>query len=141
MTSPLRIIALLFAFSACASFAAEKPNIIYILLDDAGYGDLSCYGQEKFQTPNIDRLATEGMKFTDHYAGSTVCAPTFSDRMIRLPEVFMVAPITRSPSRLVTGIGSPVIIDSSTELLPSVTMPSTGTFSPGLTRNKSPTCT
>tara|TARA_R110002096_G_scaffold4501_38_gene21310 strand:+ start:13273 stop:14652 length:1380 start_codon:yes stop_codon:yes gene_type:complete len=76
MTSPLRIIALLFAFSACASFAAEKPNIIYILLDDAGYGDLSCYGQKKFQTPNIDRLATEGMKFTDHYAGSTVCAPT-----------------------------------------------------------------
>lgn len=56
--------------------AAEKPNIIYILLDDAGWGDLSCYGQQKFQTPNIDRLATEGMKFTNHYAGSTVCAPT-----------------------------------------------------------------
>ncbi len=55
---------------------AEKPNLIYILLDDAGYGDLSCYGQKKFQTPNVDRLASEGMKFTDHYAGSTVCAPT-----------------------------------------------------------------
>lgn len=55
---------------------AEPPNIIYILLDDAGYGDLSCYGQRKFSTPNIDRLAVEGMKFTDHYAGSTVCAPT-----------------------------------------------------------------
>jgi len=55
---------------------ATKPNIIYILLDDAGYGDLACYGQEKFPTPNIDRLAAEGMKFTDHYSGSTVCAPT-----------------------------------------------------------------
>lgn len=56
--------------------AVEKPNIVYILLDDAGYGDLSCYGQKKFQTPNIDRLASEGMKFTQHYSGSTVCAPT-----------------------------------------------------------------
>ncbi len=58
--------------------AAEgrQPNIVYILLDDAGYGDLSCYGQKLFATPNIDRLAAEGMKFTDHYSGSTVCAPT-----------------------------------------------------------------
>ena len=56
--------------------AASKPNIIYMLLDDAGYGDLSCYGQSKFKTPNIDRLAAGGMKFTDHYSGSTVCAPT-----------------------------------------------------------------
>ncbi|NNE90011.1 MAG: arylsulfatase [Verrucomicrobiales bacterium] len=62
--------------TAIPSIAAEKPNIIYILLDDAGYGDFSCYGQEKFKTPNIDRLATEGMKFTQHYSGSTVCAPT-----------------------------------------------------------------
>ncbi|MFT5467413.1 MAG: arylsulfatase A [Verrucomicrobiales bacterium] len=55
---------------------ADRPNLIYIMLDDAGYGDFSCYGQKKFQTPNIDRLASEGLKFTDHYAGSTVCAPT-----------------------------------------------------------------
>ncbi|MEM1297177.1 MAG: arylsulfatase, partial [Verrucomicrobiota bacterium] len=75
MTTPLRLVAVLVALCTPA-FAADKPNIIYILLDDAGYGDFSCYGQEKFQTPNIDRLATEGMKFTDHYAGSTVCAPT-----------------------------------------------------------------
>ena len=53
-----------------------RPNIVYILLDDAGYGDLSCYGQSHFETPNIDRLAREGMKFTQHYAGCTVCAPT-----------------------------------------------------------------
>ncbi len=55
---------------------SQKPNLIYILMDDAGYADLSCYGQKKFQTPNIDRLAAEGLKFTDHYAGCTVCAPT-----------------------------------------------------------------
>ena len=54
----------------------RKPNIIYILADDLGYGDLSCYGQRKFKTPNIDRLAEEGMLFTDHYSGSTVCAPS-----------------------------------------------------------------
>jgi arylsulfatase A-like enzyme len=54
----------------------RKPNIIFILADDLGYGDLSCYGQKKFTTPNIDRLATEGIRFTQHYAGSTVCAPS-----------------------------------------------------------------
>ena len=54
----------------------DRPNIIYILADDLGYGDLGCYGQKKIKTPNIDKLAEEGMKFTDHYAGSTVCAPS-----------------------------------------------------------------
>ncbi|MEN6309195.1 MAG: arylsulfatase [Anaerohalosphaeraceae bacterium] len=54
----------------------SKPNVIYILADDLGYGDLSCYGQKRFATPNLDRLAQEGMRFTQHYAGSTVCAPS-----------------------------------------------------------------
>jgi uncharacterized sulfatase len=54
----------------------KKPNIIFILADDLGYGDLGCYGQKKIKTPNIDRMAAEGMKFTQHYAGSTVCAPS-----------------------------------------------------------------
>jgi len=54
----------------------NKPNIIFVLADDLGYGDLGCYGQQKIQTPNIDRMAAEGMRFTDHYAGSTVCAPS-----------------------------------------------------------------
>lgn len=52
------------------------PNIIYILVDDLGYGDLSCYGQKILKTPNIDRLASEGMLFTQHYSGSTVCGPS-----------------------------------------------------------------
>ena len=52
-----------------------KPNIIYILADDLGYGELGCYGQEKIETPHIDGLAAEGMKFTQHYSGAPVCAP------------------------------------------------------------------
>ena len=56
----------------------QKPNIIYILADDLGYGDLSSYGQKMFETPNIDKLAENGMLFTQHYSGSTVCAPSRS---------------------------------------------------------------
>lgn len=56
--------------------AAEKPNIVYILADDLGYGDLSCFGQSTLTTPHLDELAARGMKLTRHYAGSTVCAPS-----------------------------------------------------------------
>lgn len=58
-----------------------QPNIVYILADDLGYGDLGVYGQELISTPNIDRLAAEGMRFTQHYAGSTVCAPSRASLM------------------------------------------------------------
>jgi len=67
---------------SCASFTQaagkqkKKPNIIFILADDLGYGDLGCYGQDTIKTPNLDQMAAEGMRFTDHYAGSTVCAPS-----------------------------------------------------------------
>lgn len=56
--------------------AARKPSILFILADDLGYGDLGCYGQTKIKTPNLDKLAAEGMRFTQFYAGSTVCAPS-----------------------------------------------------------------
>jgi len=56
--------------------AERKPNLVFILADDLGYGDLGCYGQKLIQTPAIDRLAQEGMRFSDCYAGSTVCAPS-----------------------------------------------------------------
>lgn len=58
--------------------AAEDspPNVIVIVADDLGYGDLSCYGQKHFQTPELDRMAAEGIRFTDHHAGSTVCLPS-----------------------------------------------------------------
>jgi len=61
-----------------AAAQANQPNIIFILADDLGYGDLGCYGQERIQTPNIDRMAAQGMRFTQCYAGSTVCAPSRS---------------------------------------------------------------
>lgn len=54
----------------------SKPNIIYIMADDLGYSDLGCYGQKKIITPNIDKLAANGIRFTQHYSGSTVCAPS-----------------------------------------------------------------
>jgi len=56
--------------------AASRPNFIYILADDLGFGDLGCYGQKTLATPNLDRMAREGIRFTRHYAGSTVCAPS-----------------------------------------------------------------
>jgi len=56
----------------------KNPNIIYILADDLGYGDIGCYGQKKIRTPYIDQMAREGMRFTNHYSGSTVCAPSRS---------------------------------------------------------------
>jgi arylsulfatase A len=56
--------------------AAQRPNILLIQADDLGYGDLSAYGQGRFNTPNLDRLAREGIRFTNYYSGSTVCAPS-----------------------------------------------------------------
>jgi len=61
--------------TALAAAESKKPNIVYILVDDAGYGDFGCYGQKTLLTPNVDQLASEGMRFTRHYAGAAVCAP------------------------------------------------------------------
>jgi arylsulfatase A-like enzyme/cyclophilin family peptidyl-prolyl cis-trans isomerase len=64
--------------SAAAAAAPPRPNIIFILADDLGYGEIGCYGQQIIQTPRIDRMAREGMRFTQFYAGATVCAPSRS---------------------------------------------------------------
>ena len=66
------------AFAACnqVSEKTPKPNIIYIMADDMGYADAGCYGSTRISTPNLDRLASEGILFTDHYAGTSVCAPS-----------------------------------------------------------------
>jgi arylsulfatase A-like enzyme len=67
------------ALATCTAALAgskDKPNIIFILADDLGYGDLGCYGQQQIRTPRLDQLAQEGMRFTKFYAGSTVCAPS-----------------------------------------------------------------
>src|SRR6056297_2851560 len=68
-------------FSACShggehAKTGNLPNIVYILADDLGYGELGCYGQQKIETPAIDKLAASGMMFTQHYSGSPVCAPS-----------------------------------------------------------------
>jgi arylsulfatase A len=62
-------------FFAAHGTESSKPNIVFILADDLGWGELGCYGQQKIRTPNIDRLAAEGMRFTQHYSGAPVCAP------------------------------------------------------------------
>ncbi len=62
--------------------APRRPNIIFILADDLGYGDLGCYGQTRIKTPNLDQLAAEGIRFTSCYAGSTVCAPSRAALML-----------------------------------------------------------
>ncbi len=61
---------------AMASSHADKPNFIYVMADDLGYGDLGAYGQTRIQTPVLDQMEREGLRFTDFYAGSTVCAPS-----------------------------------------------------------------
>lgn len=68
----------------CEGASDKKPNIIYILADDLGYGVPGCYGQTLIKTPNIDRMATEGMLFTQHYSGSTVSAPSRASLMTGL---------------------------------------------------------
>lgn len=88
MKSLLLTISSVILFIAINSFSAvnaqsqskaqnnSKPNVIYIFADDLGYGEIGCYGQKRIKTPNIDRLAAEGMKFTQHYVGTPVCAPS-----------------------------------------------------------------
>ena len=79
---PLRaLLSLCFALGAidsadAASARAEKTNVIFVLADDLGWGELGSYGQQKIPTPNLDRLAAQGMRFTQHYSGAPVCAPS-----------------------------------------------------------------
>lgn len=77
MVGILPLLVALIMMSSCGTEPSEtNPNIIYILADDLGYGELGCYGQEKIETPHIDQLAENGMRFTQHYSSSPVCAPS-----------------------------------------------------------------
>src|ERR1700733_9773427 len=75
-----RVIQLLTAglvvFNLHAAGPGRKPNIVFVLADDLGYGDIGAFGQKIIRTPTLDQLARDGMKFTQHYAGSPVCAPS-----------------------------------------------------------------
>lgn len=70
------VLFLVFGTASCTTKTPQRPNIIYILADDLGYGELGSYGQTKINTPHLDALAQKGMRFTNHYAGAPVCAPS-----------------------------------------------------------------
>lgn len=76
----ITMVFLVFIITSCNSDkkgnVPEKPNIIFIMADDLGYADLGCFGQKLIKTPNLDKMASEGIKFTQHYAANTVCAPS-----------------------------------------------------------------
>ena len=78
LRAALLLLAAITAPRALAAPAPRPPNIVFILADDLGYGDLGSYGQKRFATPHLDRLAAEGLRFTQHYGGATVCAPSRS---------------------------------------------------------------
>ncbi|MCM8531413.1 MAG: sulfatase [Lentisphaeraceae bacterium] len=84
----MKIFTLIFLLSF-SLYAAEKPNIVFVLVDDLGWSDLACYGSKQYETPNLDKLAKTGVRFTDAYAGGSVCSPTRAAIMTG-----------RSPSRL-----------------------------------------
>src|SRR5438132_1077166 len=77
MLTVLTAAALLFPTNIHAGEKKSRPpNIVFILADDLGYGELGCFGQKKIKTPSLDKLAAQGMRFTQHYAGNAVCAPS-----------------------------------------------------------------
>jgi len=90
---------LLPVFFFCLTVVAgqTKPNIIYIMADDLGYADLSCYGRKDYQTPNLDKLASQGVKFMNAYAGGPLCTPTRTS--------FMTG---RYPARTPVGLLEPI---------------------------------
>jgi arylsulfatase A len=73
---PIALIGLAILASATAAEEPRRPNVVLILADDLGYGELGCYGQKKIHTPCLDRMAAGGLRFTQAYAGSPVCAPS-----------------------------------------------------------------
>src|SRR5438874_6939003 len=88
---------LLFIFPTTLVSAQTKPNIIYMMADDLGYADLSCYGRKDYQTPNLDKLCSQGIKFMNAYATAPVCTPT--------RVAFMTG---RYPARLTVGLFEPI---------------------------------
>lgn len=84
VTGMKRFVILLGAMASLAVAAADKPNIIFILSDDLAQGDLGCYGQKRIQTPNLDRMAREGTRYTQAFCGTSVCAPSRSSLMTGL---------------------------------------------------------
>ena len=109
MRDSLVLFAVLFV-SASPLFAADapRPNILVILADDLGYGDVSCFGGEDLETPNIDRLAAKGMRLTQFYANCTVCSPTRAGLLTgRFPDMVGVPGVIRTHSKNSWGLFDP----------------------------------
>ena len=106
---------LLLAEAATAREATKPPNIVIILADDLGYGDLGCYGSKEIKTPNIDAMASDGMKFTDFYVNAPVCSPTRAGLMTGRSQQRCGAEIVFTPGNLENGL--PVSETTLAELL------------------------
>lgn len=90
------VVSLAFLCLASDSLGADKPNIVFILVDDLGYGDLACYGAEDLRTPNIDSLMSRGLRFDNFYANCTVCSPTRASLLTgRYPDLVGVPGVIR----------------------------------------------
>ena len=76
MKANMKKLILILCILALVPCAESKPNVIFMLMDDMGYSDVSCYGATKVSTPNIDRLAKEGLQFTDFHTASPICSPS-----------------------------------------------------------------
>ena len=100
-------------FALCSSLFAEKPNIIVIMADDLGYGDLGCYGATQVQTPNIDKLAAEGLRFTSGYCSASTCTPT---RVSLLTGTYAF----RIPGSGIAPPNGPAIVKPGTETMASL---------------------
>jgi uncharacterized sulfatase len=100
------VVLTLLSFGSSVSQAERPPNIIYIMTDDLGYGDLGCYGQKTVQTPHLDQMAAEGMRFTDHYSGHTVCRP--SRLVLWLGQHVGVTGLIGNRPRILTGMETTV---------------------------------
>lgn len=95
----LRILGLLLFSAVCACAAVSKPNIVFIMADDLGWRDLGCFGSTYHQTPNVDKLATRGVKFTQAYAANPLCSPTRSSVLTGLwpARIGITAPVCHLP--------------------------------------------
>jgi arylsulfatase A-like enzyme len=113
---PLLIILLLLSLPVCAQ---KKPNIIYMMADDMGYADLSCYGQKKYSTPHLDHLASEGVKFMNAYAAAPVCTPTrvafYTGRYPARTEVGLYEPIAEGKKD--SSVGLPLTVPTIATIL------------------------
>lgn len=102
--------ALLLAPAALYAADSRPPNIVFFLADDLGYGDIGPFGQSKIKTPNLDRMAAEGKRFTQHYAGNAVCAPSRCVLMTGLhPGHAYIRDNKKMPGATSTTIGKPEI--------------------------------